>query len=204
MAVTHVLTRRTAVAAPAVLLATLAFWPATAQPQSISEDERLDRLTGVWRLTASDDDARRVINEAVEDTANAMPWIARGIVRTRLRAGTPVHHRVEIAREGQRVTVRFANETYTTTLGATEEHRAPNGNAMRVTTTARPNGALELRFAQEGGSRTYVYTPLRNGGLRVATRTDSPHLPRSMFFTLDYRRDGSRAASAASSRTSGK
>src|SRR5690606_11830412 len=121
------------------------------------------RFEGTWRLDQSREEAQQVVSEAVEEAANQFNFMARGIARSRLREGTPVHSRVEVSFEGDQVTVRFGDESYTTELGRTEVRQNPQGESMRVTQRIRPNGQLEQIFETEGGTRRYVYTPLSDG-----------------------------------------
>lgn len=153
-----------------------------------AQQQAAQRFEGTWRLAQPRDEAQQVVSEAVEDAANQFNFMIRGIARSRLREGTPVHSRVEVSFEGDQVTVRFGDESYTTTLGRTEVRRNPEGEEMRVTQRIRPNGQLEQVFETEGGTRRYVYTPLSDGRMRIATTTDSPQMPQPMYFMLDYRR----------------
>ncbi len=185
------------------LAALLALWPTVAHPQPAAAEQRNDqpaRFTGVWRMVQTPQQAQTVVDEAIEQTVNAMNFFFRGIARSRLREGTPIHRSIEIVvHADDRVTVRFdGSEGYTTHLGRTEPVTNPHGMHMRVTQRFRPNGQLEQSFATDQGTRWYVYTPLRDGRLRVATTTDSPRMPQPMSFLLDYHRaepDGRGAAS---------
>lgn len=150
--------------------------------------EAVRAFEGTWRLDQPREEARRVVDEAVEDAANQFNFIARGIARSRLREGTPVHGSVTVSFEGDRVTVAFGDERYTTVLGRTEVRQNPEGEEMRVTQRIRPNGQLEQVFETDSGTRRYIYTPLRDGRLRIATTTDSPQMPQPMYFMLDYER----------------
>lgn len=143
---------------------------------------------GTWRLDQTREEARRVVDEAVDDAANQFNFIARGIARSRLKEGTPVHGTVVVSFEGGQVTVAFGNERYTTELGRTEVRQNPDGEEMRVTQRIRPNGQLEQVFETDSGTRRYIYTPLRDGRMRIATTTDSPQMPQPMYFMLDYER----------------
>jgi hypothetical protein len=170
------------------MMIALTLWPAKAAPQAAEASDD-PRVLGAWELACSEEEARRVVNRAVDETAGAMDWFVRGFARARLRQGTPVHRELELQQANdERLTVRFANESYTTTVGRTETRRNPAGESMRVTQRFRRNGGLEQVFATDQGTRSYVYTPLPNGGLRVTTRTESPRLPRPMVFSLEYRR----------------
>jgi hypothetical protein len=162
--------------------------PETNEPRPEQAEQRFERFEGTWRLDQPRDEAQQVVSEAVEDAANQFNFMIRGIARSRLREGTPVHSRVEVSFEGDQVTVRFGDESYTTELGRTEVRRNPEGEEMRVTQRIRPNGQLEQVFETEGGTRRYVYTPLSDGRMRIATTTDSPRMPQPMYFMLDYRR----------------
>jgi hypothetical protein len=141
-------------------------------------------------MEQSSGQARTIVDEAIEQAVNAMNFFIRGIARSRLREGTPVHERIDLAVRGDEVTVRFdGTDGYTTHLGRTEVRTNPSGIHMRVTQRFRSNGQLEQSFVTDQGTRWYVYTLLRDGRLRVATTTDSPHMPQPMSFLLDYRRD---------------
>lgn len=177
---------------PAALVALLALWPAHAKPQDAApRPPRPERFQGVWRIEQSRTEARGVVNQAIERCVSAMNFFVRGIARTKLRDGTPVHDRIDLEFRGDdRVTVRFeGREGYTTRLGQTERRRNPNGQEMRVTQRFRPNGHLEQEFATDDGTRWYVYMPLRDGRLRVKTTTGSPRMPQPMWFLLDYHRN---------------
>jgi hypothetical protein len=159
--------------------------PDTSEPRPEQAEQRFE---GTWRLDQPREEAQQVVSEAVEDAANQFNFMIRGIARSRLREGTPIHSRVSVSFEGDQVTVRFGDESYTTELGRTEVRRNPEGEDMRVTQRIRPNGQLEQVFETEGGTRRYVYTPLSDGRMRIATTTDSPRMPQPMYFMLDYRR----------------
>jgi hypothetical protein len=159
-----------------------------ADPPDAAEPQRAERFEGTWRLDQPRDEAQQDVAEAVEDAANQFNFVIRGIARSRLQQGTPIHSRVEVSFEGDQVTVRFGNESYTTELGRTEVRQNPEGEDMRVTQRIRSNGQLEQVFETEGGTRRYVYTPLADGRMRIATTTDSPQMPQPMYFMLDYRR----------------
>lgn len=188
------LARRSRAAVPVLALLGLTLAPTRARPQvSEAPDER---VLGAWDLVPSEEEARRVVSRAVDETAEAMDFLVRGFARRRLRTGTPVQPRFELRREGDRVTVRFGDEGYTTALGRTEERRNPAGEVMRITQRIRSGGRLEQEFATDRGSRSYLYTPTANGGLRITTTTVSPHLPRPMVFSLEYRRSGGSTTNA--------
>jgi len=157
-------------------------------PAASADAEAERRFEGTWRLDQPREEAEAVVSEAVDDAANQFNFMIRGIARSRLQEGTPVHPRVEVRFEGDQVTVRFGDESYTTRLGQTEVVRNPQGEEMRVTQRIRANGQLEQVFETEGGTRRYVYTPLADGRMRIATTTDSPQMPQPMYFMLDYRR----------------
>ncbi len=168
-------------------LVALTLWLATAHAQA-PDDTPDERVLGAWTLASSEAEARRLVNAAVNETANAMDFFVRGFARSRLRQGTPVRERIEIRRpDGERVTVRFDRETYTTTLGRAEVRRNPAGEPVQVTARFGRDGELVQVFETAQGTRTYVYRPT-DEGLRVTTRTESPRLPRPMVFTLEYRR----------------
>lgn len=148
-----------------------------------------ERLEGEWVLALPRAEARRVVDRAVDDAADAFNFFIRGIARSRLRDGTPIHERVQVSFDEDQVTVRFGRgEAYTTKLGRTEVEQTPDGTRVRVTQRLRPTGQLEQVFATPQGTRRYLYTPLQSGRLRVTTTTDSPQMPEPMFFMLDYRR----------------
>ncbi len=180
---------------PAALAALLALWPSMARmqpaPAARSSSPPPGRLAGTWRIEQSHEEARSVVNDAIEQAVNAMSFFVRGIARSKLREGTPIHTRIDLeVLDDDRVTVRFdGREGYTTRLGETETRTNPSGMRMQVRQRLRPNGQLEQSFETERGTRWYIYTPLRDGRLRVATTTDSPHMPQPMSFLLDYHRD---------------
>lgn len=165
----------------------LALVTATVSPTRA--DERAEqRFEGTWQLDQPRQEAQEIVAEAVDDAANQFNFMVRGIARSRLLEGTPVHSQIEVDFEGDQVTVRFGDESYTTELGRTEVRRNPRGEEMRVTQRFRPNGQFEQIFETESGTRRYVYTVLSDGRMRIATTTDSPQMPQPMYFMLDYRR----------------
>jgi hypothetical protein len=175
-------------------LSLLLSWPALGHTQAAAEAQHSHpraRFSGVWRMEQSPREARSLVDEAIERAVGAMNFFFRGIARSRLREGTPIHDRIDLeVHEDDRVTVRFdGTEDYTTRIGRTETRRGPDGTQMRITQRFRSNGQLVQSFETDQGTRWYVYTPLRDGRLRLATTTDSPRMPQPMMFLLDYERE---------------
>lgn len=182
--------RRALLLAPVALA--LALWPARARPQADDDlTSARARFEGRWRLAVSEAQASRTIDAAVAQAADAMPFYARGIARDRLRDGTPLIRRIELAfDESGDLTVSFDGRRYETPVGRTVVRtRHSDGERMRVTQRLRPSGQLEQVFQTGGGTRWYVYTSTGEGTLRMESTTNSDRMPQPMAFTLDYRRE---------------
>jgi hypothetical protein len=177
---------RASAALPLILAALL--WPSAARPQNAPEQSA--RFEGTWRMSHSRSEAERILTRAVDRATNGFNYFIRGIVRDRLRAGTHINQRIALDFEGDRLTVRFDRDSYTTRIGRTERERNEDGTPMRVTQRFRPSGQLEQVFETDEGTRWYVYTPVGADRMRIESTTGSPRMPDPMYFSLDYRRGG--------------
>lgn len=173
--------RRSSIAAALGLA--LALIPTRAVPQDTAS-----RYEGRWRLAATPAQARRAIDAAVDEAVGAMPFLFRSIARDRLREGTPVVRRIELAfRDDGAVVASFDGRRYETPLGRTVPRtRSSDGARLRVTQRFDADGRFEQVFEGESGTRWYVYSPVGPDRLRVQSTTDSDRMPQAMRFTLDY------------------
>ena len=174
-----------------LLLLGAAAWPATARPQAGDDLETARaRFEGTWQLVGGSSRAQQVVNRAVDQAVDAMPFFYRGIARDRLRDGTPVVRRIELTfGDAGALAVSFDGRRYETPIGQTRTRtRASDGERMRVTQRLRPDGQLEQVFQTDTGTRWYVYRATGPDALRVESTTNSDRMPQPLHFALDYHR----------------
>ncbi len=180
-------------------IASVAAWPAPAQPQDAPAPsppsarflEFRARFQGTWRLAVPEPRARQTIDAAIEQTVNAMNFFVQGIARGQLRDNTPLNRRIDLVfHDDERITVSFdGRHRYTTRLGRRHRYRTPDGDDLRVVQRFRDDGRLEQVFETDRGTRWNVYESIGEGQLRLSATTQGMMMPQPMHFTLDYRRD---------------
>jgi hypothetical protein len=178
---------------PALAVASLALWPATAQPQEGASrfDDFRERFEGTWVLATSTASARQTVDRAIEQAVSAMSFFVRGVARPLLRDNTPLNRRIEFDfRDGARIRVRFPDTGWeaTTRVGRTERARTQDGDTMRVTQRFHDDGSLEQVFQADQGTRWNVYRVDSEGRMTVQSTVQGDMMPQPMRFSLRYRR----------------
>ncbi len=174
----------------AIPLLLISAWAAPAAPQAEDLEGARARFEGTWQLAVTSAQAQQTIEQGIERAIEGLPFYAQPIARDRLRSGTPVIRRIELAFGGEGdVAVSFDGRRYETPLGRTVARtRQGDGERLRVTQRLRPTGELEQVFEGASGTRWYVYTPRGDGQLRLDSTTNSERLPQPVHFALEYRR----------------
>lgn len=173
-----------------ILVVVVLGWAAPAAPQAEDLAGARARFEGTWQLEVTPRQAQQTIEHGIERAIEGLPFYAQPIARDRLRSGTPVIRRIELAfGEDGAVQVSFDGRRYETPIGRTVARtRQGDGERLRVTQRLRPTGELEQVFEGASGTRWYVYTPLGADEVRVDSTTNSERLPQPVHFALEYRR----------------
>lgn len=142
---------------------------------------------GRYRFVGGDSE-RASVARAVDGVVSDMNVFVRAIARGRLERATRVAEKVEVSRDGSKVTVKLDGRAYVTARdGEPVQVTTPTGE--EVTLTHRHVGPdVEQRFAGADGGRVNVFR-CEGERLRLDVRIHSPRLPHDLRYSLTYARD---------------
>jgi hypothetical protein len=146
----------------------------------------VDALVGRHRFSGGEAQ-KAAIARAVEDVVDRMGLLSRGIARKRLLAANAIPRAIEIARDGDLVTVVIDDRRYVARIGGKPvKVRGSDGKPSRMRYRMR-NGSLVQVFDAAEGDRINVFTPREGGGIALHVTITSPKLPADVKYRLSYR-----------------
>jgi hypothetical protein len=158
--------------------------PVKSTPEAVASP--LDALLGDYRYSGGSTQKNAVTRE-IEETVGKMSVIARGIARTRLTKANKVPSRVEIANDGDLVTVEIDGKAYTAALGGKSVSVRDQGQRSRLRYQMRGESLYMILDGQDG-DRTNVFTPRKDGmGVTMRVKMTSSKLPQAIGYSLSYR-----------------
>lgn len=160
--------------------------PAPVKPAPEAVASPLDALVGDYHYSGGSTQKNSVKRE-IEETVGKMSVIARGIARSRLTKANKVPSRVEIANDGDLVTVEIDGKAYTAALGGKSVSVRDQGQRSRLRYQMRGD-SLYMILDGEEGDRTNVFTPRKDGlGVTMRVKLSSSKLPQAIAYSLSYR-----------------
>jgi hypothetical protein len=141
-------------------------------------------------LFAGGSSERALVPAAVERSVDGMFFIARGIAYDRLLKSCEVCSRytLEFSGDDTAVTGSCRTPDVSPSDGREVDHRTRQGETSKLSQRF-VGDTLVQDFRGDGGARRVVWTLLPDGDtLRVQVIITSKHLPRSVDYTLTYRR----------------
>jgi hypothetical protein len=158
--------------------------PSTPTPEAVASP--LDAVVGDYRYSGGSTQKNAVKRE-IEETVGKMSVLARGIARTRLTKANKVPSHVEIANDGDLVTVEIDGKAYTAALGGKSVSVRDQGQRSRLRYQMRGDSLYMILDGQEG-DRTNVFTPRKDGmGVTMRVKLSSSKLPQAIVYSLSYR-----------------
>ncbi|MFW5926125.1 MAG: hypothetical protein ACOCV4_08150 [Myxococcota bacterium] len=155
------------------------------QPEGTTEEE----LGGKYRLAIAPAEAKKRIEQRIDDGTDDMPGLRRRIGRKRLREKNPVVHRLHIAFPDDRVAVAMDEDRYVTPGdGKLVEVRLSDGEVVRVAQKVVGTKLMQ-RFIGDDGQRTDVFTLSEEGDrLTMRVTLTSDRLSQPIRYAIPYRR----------------
>lgn len=147
---------------------------------------------GVW-IYADGEDGERRIDQAVERAIDELPFFLEPIARSRVRARTYPHHRLELRVRGERMFLSADRwgPVGSEVNGAAVPIVGPEGDRLSFTQRF-VNGRLLQTFSHPDGMRENTLAVSGDGQwLWLTVRISSPQLPGEARYRLRYRRGGS-------------
>ena len=160
--------------------------PLFAQEPTPSTDATEADLPGKYRLSTASDRAQELIEAAIETGVESMGPLRRSVGRRRLRAKNPIRREIEIAFEGERVSVSYDGERFDMRRGVRETVRLSDGEQVRVRATVQ-GPRLVLEWDGDDGDRRDTFTRRPDGTLVFGVTVTSDQLPTPVRYRLVYR-----------------
>lgn len=162
--------------------------PTPAQPEPTPEAvaSPIDALVGDYRYSGGAAQKSAVKRE-IDETVGKMSVFARNIARSRLEKANKVPSHVEIANDGDVVTVEIDGKAFTATLGGKSVAVRDQGQRSRLRYKMNGDSLYMILDGQEG-DRTNVFTPRKDGnGVTMRVTIKSSKLPQTIGYALSYR-----------------
>lgn len=160
------------------------------QPAPPAPDTEIARtLEGRWVLAIDRAEAQRRVDGAIGSVTRQMIPIVSSIAARRLRTYNPLAVAVEIAFPGDRIRVRFDDQSFDTRAGYERTVTIPEQDPSRVRVhQAIRGGALMQVFSTHEGRRWNTLSVEEDGTLAFQVVIRSGRLPTDIRYQLPYRR----------------
>jgi hypothetical protein len=158
--------------------------PPTPTPEAVASP--IDGVVGDYRYSGGTAQKKAVARE-IDETVGKMSVLARGIARSRLAKANEVPSHIEIANDGDIVTVEIDGNAFTATLGGKSVSVRDQGQRSRLRYQMRGESLYMILDGQDG-DRTNVFTPRKDGmGVTMRVKMTSSKLPQAIGYSLSYR-----------------
>jgi len=163
--------------------------PRAEQPPPATAASLVGPLVGRYRFVGGQ--AQRAgIARAVEDVVARMGVLSRGIARKRLLAASEIPSTIEIAADGDLVTVAIDGRRHVARLGGKSVRvRGRDGKRSHMRYRMHERSLVQVFDASEG-DRINTFSPREGGGITLHVTIRSPKLPADVRYRLSYRRAG--------------
>jgi hypothetical protein len=156
------------------------------EPTAEAAASPIDGLVGDYRYSGGES-GRKAVERAIDDVADEMSVVARNIARSRLSDANEVPAHVEIANDGDTITVTIDGKPFTATLGGKSVSVRDQGKRSRLRYTMR-DGSLYMTLDGKEGDRINVFTPRKDGtGVVMGVTMRSDKLPQPVKYRLTYK-----------------
>jgi hypothetical protein len=160
-----------------------------AEPTREAVASPMDGLLGDYRY-AGGSQQRKSVGHAIDDVVDDMSVFARSIARSRLTKANKVPARLEIANDGDAITVSIDGKAYTATLGGKSVRVRDQGQRSQLRYELRGDSLYMFLDGAEG-DRINVFTPREGGdGVTMRVTIKSSKLPDAIGYRLSYRATG--------------
>ncbi|HET6583954.1 MAG TPA: hypothetical protein VFG69_10905 [Nannocystaceae bacterium] len=160
--------------------------PTPTEPAIEPAASPLDSLTGDYRYSGGSSQ-RNSVASAIDDVADDMNALTRGVARSRLTKANKIPAHLEITTDGTTITVRLDGKAYTAKLGGSAVKIRDQGQSSRLRYELRGD-SLYMFLDGADGDRTNVFTPRDDGkGVTMRVTMKSPKLPDTLGYRLSYR-----------------
>jgi hypothetical protein len=161
---------------------------AAALPGAAQEDTAAEpAFEGTFRLAMSQQAATQRIHAQIEEAVEQVNFIIRGLARSRLQSTNVPYRTIRRSRAGDRVTVRYDDITYTTTLDQRET--VTRGSEQLPLLQQLRGRHLYQTFTGDDGNKRMVHTLSEDGSsLWLDVTVTSSRLPEPLRYRLRYRR----------------
>jgi hypothetical protein len=157
-----------------------------AEPTPEAVASPLDGLLGEYRYSGGSSQ-RKSVGTAIDEVVDDMSVFARNIARSRLTKANKVPARLEIANDGDAITVSIDGKAYTATLGGKSVRVRDQGQRSQLRYELRGESLYMFLDGAEG-DRTNVFTPRDDGnGVTMRVTIKSSKLPDAIGYRLSYR-----------------
>ena len=153
-------------------------------PEAIASP--IDGLLGEYRYSGGSSQ-RKSVGKAIDEVVDDMSVFTRNIAKNRLTKTNKVPARIEIANDGDAITVSIDGRVYTATLGGKSVRVMAQGYRSQLRYELRGD-SLYMFLDGEEGDRINVFTPREDGkGVTMRVTIKSPKLPDAIGYRLSYR-----------------
>jgi hypothetical protein len=143
-------------------------------------------IQGTFALVVPEEQARRDVLRAINQAANHVGFLERGVVKSKLRDKNPVRTTVQTRISGNKISVQYGDMRYQTVEGQWTSVTAL-GERVQLQQWARGNQIFQ-RFRSNEGEKVAVMTFQPNGRMLMDVHMYSDRLPEPLHYQLRYQR----------------
>jgi hypothetical protein len=160
--------------------------PTTAEPTTEAIASPLDGVLGEYRYSGGSSQ-RKSVGTAIDEVVDDMSVFARGIAKNRLTKANKVPASLEIANDGDMITVSLDGKAFTAALGGKSVRVKDQGQRSQLRYELRGDSLYMFLDGAEG-DRINVFTPREDGnGVTMRVTIKSSKLPDAIGYRLSYR-----------------
>lgn len=146
-----------------------------------------DVPSGRWVKTTSPEHTQAEIDRAVDEAAQGVSWMYRGIARPKLAEQAVACPAYRFSGEGERFKVQCeGRDPFEWTVGERGTFTDDKGQELTAELQRRDASTYELVIEAPKGGKRWRYIFGEQGALRVEQEVFSEHLDAPMRWSLDY------------------
>jgi hypothetical protein len=172
------------------LLATIAAFVFTLAPSAVlAEEDFSERITATWQATDSKEEARRAINEEINELVAKMFFVKRPFARSQLKGATDPCAELTVAADDENVSIICNGKKPTITEGKGEPKKWVSREGEEYTITQKlEDDRIVQTFDSGGGVRTNVYRLKDDETMVLDVTVESGKLPEPLTYTRTFRK----------------